>query len=164
MLGTAIDDDVANAVVAQLLFLESEDADKDISIYINSPGGVVTAGLAIVDTMEYIRCQVSTLCLGQAASMGAVILAAGAKGKRLALPNSRVMIHQVSGGAGGTCSDIQITAKEISHLKAVLNKILAEKSGQPIEKVTVDTDRDYYLSAEESLAYGLIDKVVTSKK
>ena len=159
-LGTAINDDVANLVVAQLLYLEAEDAEKDIIIYMNSPGGVVTAGLAIYDAMKYIRCDVQTVCVGQCASMGAVLLAAGTKGKRHILPNSRVMIHQPHGGAGGTSSDIEIQAKEIMKLRSDLNQILAECTGKPLAQVERDTDRDYYLSAEEAIAYGLVDKII----
>lgn len=159
-LGTAIDDDVANIVVAQLLFLESEDPDKDVYIYINSPGGVVTAGLAIYDTMHYIKPQVSTICTGQAASMAAVLLAAGAPGKRIALPNSRVMIHQPLGGAQGQASDIEIQAKEIIKTKARLNDILAKHTKQPMERIQADTDRDFFMSAEEAVKYGLVDKII----
>ena len=149
-LGTAIDDTVANLVVAQLLFLESEDPDKDISIYINSPGGSVTAGLAIYDTMQYIKPDVSTICIGMAASMGAVLLTAGAEGKRIALPNSRIMIHQPMGGMQGQASDIEIHAKEILKTRAKLNEILAKHTGRPLEKIEADTDRDFYMSAEEA--------------
>src|SRR5882672_6632266 len=163
MLGTEIDDDVANAIVAQLLFLESEDADKDINIYINSPGGSVTAGLAIYDTMQYVKPQVSTLCMGQAASMGAVLLAAGAKGKRLSLPHARIMIHQPSGGFGGQASDIEIHAKEIIRLKAKLNEIMQKHTGQPLDRIEKETDRDYFMGAGEAKEYGLIDEVVTKK-
>lgn len=159
-LGTAIDDDVANIVVAQLLFLESEDPDKDVYVYINSPGGVVTAGLAIYDTMHYIKPQVSTICTGQAASMAAVLLAAGAPGKRIALPNSRVMIHQPLGGAQGQASDIEIQAREIVKTKALLNNILAKHTNQPMERIQADTDRDFFMSAEEAVKYGLVDKII----
>ncbi|WP_067620704.1 ATP-dependent Clp endopeptidase proteolytic subunit ClpP [Alicyclobacillus acidiphilus] len=159
-LGTAIDDDVANAVVAQLLFLAADDPDKDIQMYINSPGGSVSAGLAIYDTMQHIKPDVSTMCIGMAASMGAVLLAAGAKGKRYALPNSEVMIHQPLGGARGQASDIEIHAKHILRTRERLNKILAERSGQPIERVAQDTDRDNFMSAEDAKAYGLIDEVL----
>ena len=159
-LGTAIDDDVANIVVAQLLFLESEDPDKDVYVYINSPGGVVTAGLAIYDTMHYIKPQVSTICTGQAASMAAVLLAAGAPGKRIALPNSRVMIHQPLGGAQGQASDIEIQAREIVKTKALLNNILAKHTKQPMERIQADTDRDFFMSAEEAVKYGLVDKII----
>ena len=158
-----IDDHMANVVVAQLLFLESENPEKDINIYINSPGGVVTAGMAIYDTMQYIKPDVSTICVGQAASMGALLLAAGAAGKRYALPNSRVMIHQPLGGAQGQATDIEIQAREILRLKAVLNEILAERTGQPLEVIERDTDRDKFLSAEEALKYGLIDQVMKSR-
>ncbi len=159
-LGTPINDDVANLIVAQLLYLEAEDAEKDIIIYLNSPGGVVTSGLAIYDAMKYIRCDVQTVCVGQCASMAAVLLAAGTKGKRHILPNSRVMIHQPNGGAGGTSRDIEIQAKEILKLRSHLNEILAEATGKPLANVERDTDRDYYLSAEEAIAYGLVDKIV----
>ena len=164
ILGSAIDDNVASVVVAQLLFLQAQDAQKDISIYINSPGGVVTAGLAIYDTMQFISCDVATYCIGQAASMAAVLLAAGAKGKRFALPNSRIMIHQPLGGAEGQATDISIQAQEILRLKANLNGMLASHCGRSIEEVTRDTDRDNFMSAEEAKAYGLIDEVLTRKK
>ncbi len=164
MLGTEIDDDVANVIVAQLLFLESEDADKDINIYINSPGGSVTAGLAIYDTIQYVKPQVSTICIGQAASMGAVLLAAGAKGKRHALPNARIMIHQPLGGARGQATDMEIHVKEIIRMKQRLNEILQKHSGQPMERIEKDTDRDFFMGAGEAKAYGLIDEVVTQKK
>ena len=160
-LGGPIDDNVANVVVAQMLFLQSQDPKKDISFYINSPGGVVTAGLAIYDTMQFLSCDVATYCIGQAASMGAVLLAAGAKGKRYALPNARIMIHQPLGGAEGQCTDIQIQAAEIQRMKQTLNGILASHSGQPIEKVFQDTERDNFMSAVEAQAYGLVDHVVT---
>ena len=162
-LGTAIDDDVANLVVAQLLFLESEDPEKDVFLYINSPGGVVTAGLAIYDTMQYIKPQVSTICTGQAASMGAVLLAAGAPGKRIALPNSRVMIHQPLGGAQGQASDIEIQAKEILKTRKLLNQILAKHTGKALEQFQVDTDRDFFMSASEAIEYGIVDKVIESR-
>ena len=162
-LGTAIDDDVANIVIAQLLFLESEDPDKDINLYINSPGGSVTAGLAIYDTMQYVKPQVSTLCMGQAASMGAVLLAAGAKGKRLSLPHSRIMIHQPSGGFGGQASDIEIHAREIIRLKSKLNEMLQKHTGQPLERIEKDSDRDFFMGAGEAKEYGLIDEVVLKK-
>ena len=162
-LGGQIDDNVANVVVAQMLFLESEDPDKDIYLYINSPGGVVTAGLAIYDTMQYIKPDVSTICIGQAASMGAVLLTAGAKGKRFALPNARIMIHQPWGGAEGKASDIEITAREILRLKERLNEILATHAGKPLEDVVRDTDRDHFMSADEACAWGLIDKVLVPK-
>jgi ATP-dependent Clp protease, protease subunit len=163
-LGTPVDDDVANVVIAQLLFLESEDPDKDINLYINSPGGSVTSGLAIYDTMQYVRPQVSTICMGQAASMGALLLCAGAKGKRFALPHSRIMIHQVSGGVSGQATDVEIHAKEILRLKAKLNEIIAKHTGKPVEKVREDAERDYYMGPGEALDYGLIDEVVTQKK
>jgi ATP-dependent Clp protease protease subunit len=164
MLGTEINDDVANVIVAQLLFLESEDPDKDISIYVNSPGGSVTAGLAIYDTMQYVKPAVSTICIGQAASMGAVLLLAGAKGKRYSLPNSRIMIHQPMGGVRGQATDIDIQAREILRLKARLNEIIVKHTGQPIERIEKDTDRDYFMGATEAKAYGLIDEVVAHKK
>ena len=162
-LGTAIDDTVANLVVAQMLFLESEDPDKDISLYINSPGGSVSAGLAIYDTMQYIRPNVSTICLGMAASMGAVLLTAGADGKRLALPNAKIMIHQPMGGMQGQASDIEIHAKEILKTREKLNEILAKHTRQPLDKIEADTDRDYYLSAEEALKYGIVDKIIEKR-
>ena len=163
-LGGPIDDSVANVVVAQMLFLESEDPDKDIHLYINSPGGVVTAGLAIYDTMQYIKPDVSTICIGQAASMGSILLTAGAKGKRYALPHARTMIHQPLGGAQGQSTDIQIQAKEILRLREVGNHILARHTGQDEKKINVDTERDNFMSAEEAKAYGLIDEVVTRPK
>ena len=155
-----VNDEMANAVCAQLLFLQSQDPKKDINVYINSPGGSVTAGLAIYDTMQFVKCPVATYCIGQAASMGAVLLTAGAKGKRHALPNARIMIHQPWGGAEGKASDIEITAREILRLKEILNGILAKHSGQKIENVVRDTDRDHFMSAEDAMAWGLIDKVV----
>ncbi len=160
-LSGAIDEGVANIVIAQLLFLEHEDPKKDIKLYINSPGGQVTAGMAMYDTMQFIQPDVSTICFGIAASMGAVLLAAGAPGKRLALPNAEVMIHQVMGGAEGQASDIEISARHILKTKDKLNHILAHHSGQPLKKVEKDTDRDYYMSSEEAKEYGLIDKVIT---
>jgi len=160
-LGGPINDEVANLVIAQLLFLEAEDPDKDIHLYINSPGGVVTAGLAIYDTMQYIKPDVSTICVGSAASMGAVLLAAGAKGKRYALPHARVMIHQPLGGAQGQAADIEIHAREILRMREELNTILAYHSGQALENLTRDTDRDNFMSAKEALAYGLIDEVLS---
>ncbi len=163
-IGQAIEDNMANAVIAQLLFLEAEDAEKDIFIYINSPGGVVSSGLAVYDTMQYISCDIATICMGQAASMGAVILAAGAKGKRSALQHSRIMIHQPSGGSQGQASTIEIYTKEILKLRSKLNGILAEHTGQKLKKVEKDTDRDFFMSAEEALQYGVVDKVLTSKK
>ncbi len=162
-LGSAINDDVANLIVAQLLFLESEDPDKDINFYINSPGGVVSAGMAIYDTMEFIKPDVATVCIGQAASMGALLLAAGANGKRSALPNSRIMIHQPSGGAQGQASDIEIQAQEIIRLKAALNSILAEHTGQKINKIEKDTNRDNFMSGNEAKEYGIIDQVVKNR-
>ncbi|PLC53531.1 ATP-dependent Clp endopeptidase, proteolytic subunit ClpP [Pollutimonas nitritireducens] len=158
-----VNDQSANLVVAQLLFLESENPDKDISLYINSPGGSVYAGLAIYDTMQFVKPDVSTLCTGIAASMGAFLLAAGAKGKRYTLPNSRIMIHQPSGGAQGQASDIQIQAREILSLRARLNAILAESTGQPVERIEVDTERDNFMSAEDAVSYGLVDKVLASR-
>jgi ATP-dependent Clp protease protease subunit len=163
-LGTEINDDIANVVIAQLLFLESEDPEKDINLYINSPGGSVSAGLAIYDTMQYVRCPISTICVGMAASMGAVLLTAGSKGKRRSLPNSRIMIHQPLGGARGQASDIEIQAREILKLKEKLMKIMAEHSGQNIDRVTKDSDRDYYMSAMEAKEYGLIDEVQSAHK
>ena len=163
-IGTAIDDDVANVVTAQLLFLESEDPEKDVSIYINSPGGSVTSGLAIYDTMQYVKPPVSTICLGQAASMAAVLLSAGAKGKRFGVPNARIMIHQLSGGFSGQASDIEIQAREALRLKRALDEILARHTGQPIERISKDTDRDYFMSPQEAKDYGLIDEVIVTKK
>jgi len=160
MLGTAIDDEVANVVVAQLLFLESQDKDKDIKLYINSPGGSVTAGLAIYDTMQLIKPDVSTICIGMAASMGAVLLAGGAKGKRFALPNSEVMIHQVLGGFQGQATDIKIHAERILDTKNNLNKILAKHTGQPLKTIESDTERDNFMEAKEAMKYGLVDKVI----
>lgn len=160
-LGTGVDDNVANVVIAQMLFLENQNPEKDIKLYINSPGGSVTAGMAIYDTMNYIKPDVSTICVGMAASMAAVLLAAGAKGKRLALPNSEIMIHQVMGGMEGQASDIKIRAERILRIKDQLNKILSKHSGKDIKTVEKDTDRDNFMSAEEALKYGLIDKVIT---
>jgi ATP-dependent Clp protease protease subunit len=162
-LGTPVDDDVANVVIAQMLFLESEDPDKEINLYITSPGGSVTAGLAIYDTMQYVKPPVSTICMGQAASMGALLLSAGAKGRRLSLPHSRIMIHQPSGGFGGQASDIELHAKEILRLKAKLNEILMKHTGQPLDRIEKDTDRDYFMGAGEAKEYGLIDEVVIKK-
>jgi ATP-dependent Clp protease protease subunit len=162
-LGTGIDDQVADALVAQLLFLEAEDPEKDIQIYINSPGGSVTAGLAIYDTMQQVAPDVVTICYGLAASMGAFLLSGGSKGKRLALPSARIMIHQPLGGAQGQAVDIEIQAKEILYLKDTLNGLMAEHTGQPLEKITEDTDRDYFLSPAEAVQYGLIDRVVTDE-
>jgi len=158
-----VNDQTANLVVAQMLFLESENPDKDIHFYINSPGGSVSAGMAIYDTMNFIKPDVSTLCTGMAASMGAFLLAAGAKGKRISLPNSKVMIHQVLGGAQGQATDIEIHARDILKTKAVMNRILAERTGQPIEKIERDTERDYFLDAEEAKAYGLVDQVIAKR-
>ena len=158
-----VNDQSANLVVAQLLFLESENPDKDISFYINSPGGSVSAGMSIFDTMQFIKPDVSTLCMGMAASMGAFLLAAGAKGKRFALPNSKIMIHQPLGGAQGQATDIEIHAREILKTREQLNKILAERSGQPLDKIQADTERDYYMSAAEAATYGLIDKVIEKR-
>ncbi len=162
-LGTAIDDVVANTVIAQLLFLEADDPDKDIYLYINSPGGVVTAGLAIYDTMNYIKSSVSTICIGQAASMGALLLAAGTKGKRFSLPHARIMIHQPMGGFQGQATDIEIHAREILNMKDTLNKILSNHTGQPIEKVRTDTDRDFFMSGEDAKTYGIVDEVIAKK-
>ena len=164
MLGGEVTDDSANSIVAQLLFLQAQDAKKEISMYINSPGGSVTAGLAIYDTMQFISCPVATYCIGQAASMGAVLLTAGAKGKRYALPNARIMIHQPWGGAEGKASDIEITAREILRLKEILNQILASHSGKALDDVVHDTDRDHFMSAAEACSWGLIDKVLEPKK
>lgn len=161
-LGEDVNDTSASLVVAQLLFLESEDPNKDINLYINSPGGSVTAGMAIYDTMNYIKCDVSTICIGLAASMGAFLLSSGAKGKRLALPNAEIMIHQPSGGAKGQATEIQIVAEEILKTKAKLNRILAENTGQDVEKIARDTERDNYLTAEEAKEYGLVDKIIKS--
>ena len=158
-----VEDHVANVIIAQMLFLEAENPEKDISLYINSPGGLVTAGMAIYDTMQYIKPDVSTICVGQAASMGAVLLAAGAAGKRHALPNSRVMIHQPLGGFQGQASDIEIHAREILKTREQLNKILAERTGQPLEKIQRDTERDYFLSADEAKDYGLVDQVISQR-
>jgi len=163
-VGTPIDDGVANTIIAQLLFLQADDANKDISMYINSPGGVVTAGMAIYDTMQYIKAPVATICIGQAASMGALLLAAGHKGKRFALPNSRIMIHQPLGGAQGQATDIEIQTKEILRMKKTLNDILAYHTGQPLEKIEHDTDRDFYMGAEEAVKYHLIDEVIAHTK
>jgi ATP-dependent Clp protease protease subunit len=163
-LGTPIDDQVANLIVAQLLFLESEDPEKDIFLYINSPGGSVSAGLAIYDTMKFIRPDVSTICMGMAASMGAFLLAAGAKGKRRALPHSRILIHQPLGGARGQASDIEIHAREILRLKQLLNELMAKSTGQSIDKINQDTDRDYIMTASEAIEYGLVDEMLTREK
>ncbi len=162
-VGTPVDDSIANLIIAQLLFLEAEDPDKDIFLYVNSPGGSVTAGLAIYDTMQYIKPDVNTTCVGMAASMGAVLLAAGQKGKRAALKNSKIMIHQPWGGFQGTASDIEIHAKEILKTKQQMNEILAKHTGQPLERVIADTDRDFFMSAEDAKAYGLVDEVYERK-
>lgn len=162
-IGTPIDDNIASLVVAQLLFLEAEDPDKDIFLYINSPGGVVTSGMAIYDTMKYIKPPVNTICIGQAASMGAVLLAAGEKGKRFALPNSRIMIHQPLGGVQGQATDIEIHTREILKIRQRLNEILAEATGQPLKKIEKDTDRNFFMSAEEAKEYGLIDEVLVRR-
>lgn len=163
-IGTPVDDNIANIIIAQLLFLQMEDAEKDINVYINSPGGSVTSGLAIYDTMQFIKPDVNTYCLGQAASLGALLLAAGTKGKRYALPNARIMIHQPWGGAQGAATDISIQAKEILRLKEKLNEILSRHTGQPLEKVVADTDRDYFMSAEEAKVYGIVDQVIVTMK
>ncbi len=162
-LGEEVNDVTASLVVAQLLFLEAEDPKKDIHLYINSPGGSVTAGLAIYDTMQYIKCDVSTICIGMAASMGAFLLAGGAKGKRLALPNAEIMIHQPSGGARGQATEIKIVAEQILRIRKKLNEILAANTGQPLERVEIDTERDNYMTADEAKAYGLIDAVITNR-
>ncbi len=159
-LGEPIDDFVANVVVAQLLFLQSQKRDADITLYINSPGGVISSGFAIYDTMQYLTCDVATVCIGQAASMGAFLLAAGTKGKRFALPHSRIMIHQPMGGTSGQASDIEIQARELIRLKKELNRILSDATGKPLDRVAKDTERDYFMSAEEACAYGIVDKVV----
>ncbi len=163
VLSDEVNDATASLVVAQLLFLESENPDKDIQLYINSPGGSVSAGFAIYDTMQFVKCDVSTICVGMAASMGAFLLAAGAKGKRMALPNSEIMIHQPLGGTQGQASDIKIQAEHILKIKDKLNRILSERTGQPLDRIVVDTDRDNYMSAEEAMQYGLIDKVMTTR-
>ncbi|MBN1578399.1 MAG: ATP-dependent Clp endopeptidase proteolytic subunit ClpP [Chitinispirillaceae bacterium] len=163
-LGSDLDDVTADVVMAQLIFLEYEDPEKDITIYINSPGGIVSSGLAIYDTMQYIKPDVSTICIGQAASMGAVLLAAGTKGKRYALPHSRIMLHQPLGGAGGQAADIAIHAKEIVHVKQSLNELIRKHSGQPLDVIARDTDRNFYMSSEEAKTYGLIDEILTARK
>jgi ATP-dependent Clp protease protease subunit len=163
-LGTEINDDVANLIMAQLLFLEGEDQDKDINLYINSPGGVVTSCLAIYDTMQYIKADVATTCIGQAASGAAVLLAAGAKGKRFALPNSRVLIHQPLGGSQGQAADIEIQAREILRTRKLLDAMLAKLTGQPVKKITADTDRDYIMTAEEAVEYGIVDQIMAHRK
>jgi ATP-dependent Clp protease protease subunit len=159
-LGTPINDDIANVIIAQLLFLESEDPDKDIMLYINSPGGHVTAGMAIYDTMKYVRCDIATICMGQAASMGAFLLAAGAKGKRFALPHSRIMIHQPLGGFSGQATDIDIHAREILKMRDTLNEEMARNTGQPLERIKNDTERDYFMSSGDAKAYGLVDDIL----
>ncbi|MBF0515619.1 MAG: ATP-dependent Clp endopeptidase proteolytic subunit ClpP [Nitrospirae bacterium] len=163
-LGSAVDDNVANSIMAQMLFLQTEDPEKDIHLYINSPGGLVTAGLAIYDTMQYVRCDIATYCTGQAASMGALLLAAGAHGKRFALPNSRILIHQPMGGFSGQATDVEIHAKEMLKMKNTLNTILSHHTGQNMDKIHADTDRDYFMSAEEAKHYGLVDEVITAIK
>ncbi|MGB0648352.1 MAG: ATP-dependent Clp endopeptidase proteolytic subunit ClpP [Bradymonadia bacterium] len=160
-LGTPVDDRVANIIIAELLYLESEDPEKEISLYINSPGGVVTSGMAIYDTMNHVKCPVSTICIGQAASMGAFLLAAGEKGHRFALPHARIMVHQPLGGAQGQASDIEIQAKEILRIRDVLNRILSDNTGQPLEKIVHDTDRDHFMTAHEAMEYGLVDRVMS---
>jgi ATP-dependent Clp protease protease subunit len=163
-IGEQVHDGMANTIIAQLLFLESEDPEKDVNLYINSPGGSVTAGLAIYDTMQYIRPAVTTICMGQATSMGALLLAAGAKGKRYALPHSRIMIHQPLGGVQGQATDIDIQAREILKIKEMLQKILVKHTGQPIEKIRLDTERDFFMDAEEAVKYGIVDKVITERE
>jgi ATP-dependent Clp protease, protease subunit len=162
-LGTGVDDTIANAITAQLLFLEAEDPEKDIQLYINSPGGSITAGMGIYDTMKHMRCDVATICYGLAASMGAFLLSAGTKGKRMSLPNSRIMIHQPLGGAQGQAVDIEIQAKEILYLKGMLNQLMADHTSQPLERIEADTDRDFFMSPQEAVEYGLIDRVITSQ-
>ncbi|HCW92113.1 MAG: ATP-dependent Clp endopeptidase proteolytic subunit ClpP [Flexistipes sinusarabici] len=162
-MGTPIEDNLANTIIAQLLFLEADDPDKDIHLYINSPGGVITSGLAILDTINYIKPDVSTICLGQAASMAAVLLACGANGKRYSVPNARIMIHQPLGGFQGQAKDIEIHAKEILRMKARINEILSEKTGKPLEQIEADSDRDFFMSSEEALQYGLIDEVISKR-
>jgi ATP-dependent Clp protease protease subunit len=163
-LGTAVTDDISSLIIAQLLFLEADDPDKDITFYVNSPGGSVTAGMAIYDTIQYVRCDVATLCMGQAASMGALLLAAGTAGKRFSLPNSRIMIHQPMGGFQGQATDIEIHAREILRMKADLNKILAKHTGKTLKKIQADTERDYFMTAAEASKYGIIDKVLNNRK
>lgn len=162
-LASPVNDTVANSIIAQMLFLASQDPKKDIQLYINTPGGSVTAGMAIYDTMQYVKCPISTVCVGLAASMGATLLAAGAKGKRFALPNSQIMLHQVAGGVQGEAIEIEITAKQILKIREKLNKILAKHTGQPLDKISKDTDRDFYLDAQEAKEYGLIDEVIKTK-
>lgn len=163
-IGSAIDDYIANLVIAQLLFLQSEEPDKDIHLYINSPGGSVSSGLAIYDTIQYVKCDIATYCIGMAASMGALLLSAGTKGKRYALPHSRIMIHQPMGGFYGQATDVEIHAREILRMKETLNRILSNHTGQPYEKIQVDTERDYFMSAEEAMQYGIVDSVITTLK
>jgi len=163
-IGTIIDDHIANTVIAQLLFLQTEDPDKDIHLYVNSPGGIVSSGLAIYDTMQYVKPSIATYCIGQAASMGALLLAAGTKGKRFALPNSRIMLHQPMGGFHGQATDIEIHAREILRMKDTLNKILSDHTGQPYEKIQADTDRDFFMSGEEAKEYGIVDEVIHTSK
>lgn len=163
-IGTPIDDEIANLIIAQLLFLAAEDPDKDINMYINSPGGVVSAGLAVYDTMQYLKSPITTICVGQAASMAALLLAAGSKGKRFGLPNSRIMIHQPLGGAQGQATDIEIQTKEILKIKKLVNDILAKHTGQALAKIEKDTDRDFYMSSDEAVAYGILDEVIDAKK
>jgi ATP-dependent Clp protease protease subunit len=163
-VGTAIDDNVANIVIAQLLFLQTEDPDKDIHLYINSPGGIVSSGLAIYDTMQYVKPDIATYCIGQAASMGALLLSAGAKGKRFSLPHSRIMLHQPMGGFHGQATDIEIHAREILRMKETLNGILSNHTGQPLEKIQADTDRDFFMSGQEAKEYGIVDEVISSIK
>ena len=163
-IGEQVHDGMANTIIAQMLFLESEDPDKDINVYINSPGGSVTAGLAIYDTMQYIKPDVATICMGQASSMGALLLAAGAKGKRYALPNSRILIHQPLGGAQGQATDIDIQAREILKIKDIVHKILAKHTGQNLDKIAKDTERDYFMDSEDALKYGIIDKIITERE
>ena len=160
-LGTPIDDRISNVIIAQLLYLESEDPEKEISLYVNSPGGIITSGMAIYDTMNHVKCPVSTICIGQAASMGAFLLSSGEKGRRFSLPNARIMVHQPMGGAQGQASDIEIQAKEILRLRDVLNKILSENTGQPLKQIALDTDRDRYMTALEAQKYGLVDEVMS---
>jgi len=163
-LGTSIDDNVANTIIAQLLFLESEDPAKDIYLYVNTPGGLITSGLAIYDTMQYVKPQIATMCIGQAASMGAVLLAGGTKGKRYALPHSRILIHQPLGGAQGQATDIDIQAKEILRMREEINRILKKHTGQPIEKIAMDTERDFYMTSEQAMEYGIIDQIVEKRQ
>lgn len=163
-IGTPMDDEIANLIIAQMLFLTAEDPDKDINIYINCPGGVVSAGLAVYDTMQYLKSPITTICIGQAASMGALLLASGTKGKRFVLPNARIMIHQPLGGAQGQATDIEIQTKEILRVKKLLNEIMAKHTGQPLAKIEKDTDRDFYMSAQEAVEYGLVDEVIETKK